>query len=45
MTSKAVRNRIGDPTTEWDNVKTARRTKGGSKLEVGRRMPRAGLSR
>jgi hypothetical protein len=34
------------PDTERDDtVETTRRTKGGCKLDVGRRMPGAGLSR
>jgi hypothetical protein len=45
MTSTAVRNRIGDPTQSGTIVETTRRTKGGSKLDVGRRTPGAGLSR
>jgi hypothetical protein len=45
MTSPAVRNRARDPTQSGTIVETTRRTKGGSKLDVGRRMPGAGLSR
>ncbi len=45
MTSTAVRNRIRDPTQSGTTVETTRRTKGGCKLDVGRRMPGAGLSR
>src|SRR6266849_10444706 len=44
MTSKAVRNRVCGPTQCGTTVVTTRRTKGGCKPDVGRRMPGAGLS-
>jgi hypothetical protein len=44
MTSTAVRNRVGGPTQSGTTVETTRRTKGGCKLDVRRRMPGAGLS-
>ena len=41
----AVRNRVRDPTQCGTSVMTTRCTKGGRKLDVGWRMPGAGLSR
>src|SRR5215467_5203975 len=41
----AVRNRVCGPTQCGTTVVTTRRTKGGCKLDVGRCMPGAGLSR
>jgi len=40
----AVRNRVCGPTQCGTTVETTRRTKGGYKLDVGRRMLGAGLS-
>jgi hypothetical protein len=45
MTSKAVRDRVCVPTQCGTTVVTTKRTKGGCKLDVGRRMPGAGLNR
>src|SRR5712692_2416887 len=45
MTSKAVRDRVCGPTQCGTTVVTTKRTKGGCKLDVGRRMPGAGLNR
>ena len=44
-TSKAVRNRVRGPTQCGIIALTTRCTKGGCKLDDGRRMPGAGLSR
>ena len=45
MTSKAVRDRVCGPTQCGTTVVTTKRTKGGCKLDGGRRMPGAGLIR